>query len=211
MNRKLDGKHPTKGQTLPAEILSGSEVQRLIGACSQRSSIGVRNRALITLMWRSGLRVSEAIALLPKDVDPTAGTIRILHGKGNKSRTAGMDAAAFDTLLRWMERRQTLGLTGRQPLFCSLKGTAIQSAYVRSLLPRLAKKANIEKRVNPHSLRHTHASELAREGVPLNTIQKQLGHSSAATTARYLDHIAPQQVIETMRNRKWETGEPETA
>jgi hypothetical protein len=62
-------------------------------------------------------------------------------------------------------------------------------------MPRLAAKANIEKRVHAHGLRHTHASELAREGVPMNVIQAQLGHSNLGTTSRYLAHIAPAEVI----------------
>jgi integrase len=69
---------------------------------------------------------------------------------------------------------------------------------------RLAAKAGIEKRVHPHGLRHTHAAELAREGVPMNVIQAQLGHSSLATTSRYLAHVAPQHVVEAMKAREWE-------
>ncbi len=76
-------------------------------------------------------------------------------------------------------------------------------AYVRVLLPRLARKADIEKRVHAHGLRHTHAAQLRAEGVDIGIISKQLGHRSIATTARYLDHIAPQQVIETIRQRTW--------
>ena len=94
-------------------------------------------------------------------------------------------------------------LGGVAPLFCTLRGGAVAASYVRELLPRMASRAGIDKRVHPHGLRHTHAAELAAEGVPLNVIQRQLGRSNAATTSRYLDHIAPQQVIETMRGREW--------
>ena len=102
-----------------------------------------------------------------------------------------------------MDKRKALGLKGRRRLFCTLDGRPVQASYVRTLLHRLARKAGIEKRVHPHGLRHTHAAELAAEGVPLNIIQAQLGHSNAATTSRYLDHIAPRQVVETMRKREW--------
>jgi len=71
------------------------------------------------------------------------------------------------------------------------------------LLPKLARQAGIEKRVHPHGLRHTHAYELMMEGVEVAIIQRQLGHVSLATTAVYLNHIAPKQVIETMRKREW--------
>ncbi len=94
-------------------------------------------------------------------------------------------------------------LNGRRRFICTLKGRPVQTAYVRGLLPRLAARAGIEKRVHPHGLRHTHAAELMREGVPVNVISRQLGHSSIATTARYLDHIQPQEVIEAMQRREW--------
>ena len=71
------------------------------------------------------------------------------------------------------------------------------------MFARLGVKAGIDKRVHPHGLRHCHAAELAAEGVPVNVISRQLGHNSIATTAKYLDHIAPQQVIETIRRRVW--------
>jgi integrase/recombinase XerD len=71
------------------------------------------------------------------------------------------------------------------------------------LLPRLAAKAGIEKRVHPHGLRHTHAAELAAEGMLLNLVQVQLGHASLAITDRYLRHIAPAQLIEAMRAWSW--------
>jgi integrase len=71
------------------------------------------------------------------------------------------------------------------------------------LLPRLVSRAGIEKRVHPHGLRHTHATELAREGVSVGLIQQQLGHRSLATTDRYLRHIAPIQLITAIQDRRW--------
>jgi site-specific recombinase XerD len=193
-----------KGQRFPAEILTGDEVKALLGACSTRAPTGVRNRALIATMYRGGLRISEALALRPKDLDRQAGTVRVLQGKGGKSRTVGFDPAAFGLIERWLDRRAELRINGRHRLFCTLDGKPLDPSYVRHLLPRLASKAGIEKRVHPHALRHTHAAELAREGVPLNVIQAQLGHSNVATTSRYLAHIAPAEVIRVMQGREWE-------
>ena len=79
----------------------------------------------------------------------------------------------------------------------------MKGSYVRTLLPRLADKAGIEKRVHPHGLRHTHAFELMMEGVPVPIIQQQLGHASLATTDRYLRHIAPRDVVMAMQARDW--------
>lgn len=94
-----------------------------------------------------------------------------------------------------------------QAVFCTLQGEPMETAYVRALLPRLALKAGIEKRVHAHGLRHTHAAELAREGTPLNLVQAQLGHSSLATTDRYLRHIAPEELVRAMKARPWKLEE----
>ena len=96
-----------------------------------------------------------------------------------------------------------LGFNGYMPLFCTLQGKPLKSSYVRTLLPRLADKADIEKRVHPHGLRHTHAYELMTEGVPVPIIQQQLGHTSLATTDRYVSHLAPVDLISHMQQRDW--------
>ena len=176
-----------------------------IRAASGRAPTGIRNRALIAVLYRGLLRVSEALALVPKDLDRPSGTFRVLHGKGDRSRTVAIDPAAFGLIERWLDVRAKLpGVHRRAPLFCTLDGEPLRSAYVRALLPRLAKRAGIEKRVHPHGLRHSGAAELRGEGVDIGVISKQLGHGSIATTARYLDHIAPAQVIEAMQKRQWE-------
>ena len=116
----------------------------------------------------------------------------------------GLDPDGFAYLSRWLERRNKLGINGRAPVFCTLNGKPLKQAYIRSLLPRLAQKAGIEKRVHAHGLRHTHAAELAQERIPVNVIQQQLGHANLAVTSTYLAHIAPQQLIDTMKERRWE-------
>jgi site-specific recombinase XerD len=196
---------PNKGRTYPPEILDPDEVKGLLGACSNRAPTGVRNRALITVMYRGGLRLGEALALRPSDVDAARGTVTVLHGKGDRRRTVGLDPAAMSIVLRWVEKRKSLGLGRRARLFCTLQGQPLKPSYVRTLLPRLATKAGIDKRVHPHGLRHTHAAELMWEGIPVPIIQRQLGHASLATTDKYLRSIAPADVVEAMQNRVWET------
>lgn len=197
---------PNKGMKLPAEPLKPREVLALIKACG-KGRAGVRNRALIVVLWRSGLRISEALALYPKDVDLEAGEIRVLHGKGDRARTIGLDPDAILYLEKWLTQRKRLGLTGRHPMFCVIseptRGEPIHSAYVRELLKRLAIKAGIEHRVHPHGLRHTHAYELAQEGVPIDVIRRQLGHSNLGTTARYINHLNPRDVVDAIRAREW--------
>jgi integrase/recombinase XerD len=208
------GQRPANyGLTFPAEVLTPDEIMRLIAACARRGPSGLRNRALIVLLWRCGLRIGEALALAPKDVDPDRGAVTVLHGKGNKRRTVGVDPTALAIVQRWLECRAALGVPRSAPLFCTIAhdelgppGRPLRSAYVRMMLKRLRDRAGIEKRVHPHGFRHTHAFELAMEGVPMHVIQRQLGHSNLATTARYLDHLAPAQVIEATRGRAWDSA-----
>ena len=192
-----------KGKTYPAEILTPDEIRELAFQCSATTSLGLRHRAMIVLLYRTGLRISEALALYPKDVNLEIGAVAVLHGKGNRQRTVGIDPGANRHIEAWLERRDTLGLSGNAPLFCTLKGKRMSRTNVNRLFRRLAQSAGIEKRVHPHGFRHTHAYELMMEGVPMPIIQQQLGHVSLATTDRYLSHIAPKQVIETMAKRDW--------
>ncbi|MGZ8774094.1 MAG: tyrosine-type recombinase/integrase [Acidimicrobiia bacterium] len=194
---------PNKGRSFPVEVLTEDEVRALIRACSNRAPTGIRNRALITTMYRGGLRLGEALALKPKDIDPNRGTITVLHGKGDRRRTVGVDPGAMAIIMRWVEKRHGLGINGRARLFCTLQGQPLKPSYVRTMLARTAEKVGIEKRVHPHGLRHTHSYELMMEGVPVPVIQQQLGHASLATTDRYLRHIAPKDVVEVMQRREW--------
>jgi integrase/recombinase XerD len=193
-----------KGKRFPADPLTEDEVQRLLGAITGSRPLAVRNRALIALLWRSGLRISEALSLRPSDVH--AGTINVRNGKGSKQRVACYDSYASRYLSAWIVVRERLGVTGRQPLFCSVSagkerapGAPINPAYVRQLLPRLAKRAGIDKRVHAHGLRHTHATELAKERLRLPSIAAQLGHSSTATTDNYLKRITAADLQDDMR------------
>jgi integrase/recombinase XerD len=192
-----------KGKKYPAEILTPEEVGALMAQISTTSSLGLRNRALITVLYRAGLRHSEALGLFPKDVDLAAGTIAVLRGKGDRSRIVGVDPDAGRVIAQWLERRTKLGFGSDVLLFSTLQARPLQRSYLKSILPQLARKAGISKRVHPHGFRHTHAYELMMEGIEIPIIQRQLGHVSLATTAIYLDHIAPKQVIETIRRRSW--------
>ncbi len=189
---------PNAGRKYPAEVLTADEVQALMGACSARSASGIRNRALIALLYRSGLRVSEIVALRPADADLRTHSVRVLHGKGDKATTRGFHPSCDDALARWIDTRKRLGLRNG-PLFCTLAGGPVSDQYVRNLLHRLGRRAAVEKRVHPHGLRHTYAVELERAGVPVSQISKLLGHSSIAVTSRYLDHLSNAAAIEALK------------
>jgi len=155
---------------------------------------------LITVMFFAGLRLDEALKLRAADINPALGTIRVLHGKGDKPRTVSIDDGSMALVQRWMDARAKLGHR-HGTLFCTLAGGDLSGVYVRNLMKRLRRQAGIEKRVHPHGLRHSHAAELAAEGVPMNVIQAQLGHENLSTTDTYLRNIAPADVIAMGRNR----------
>ena len=184
----------------PPEPLTPEEVALLVGATG-RSPSGIRNRALILTLARTGLRIGEALALMPKDVEN--GSLRVQHGKGDRSRVVAIPADLEDPLGRWLEVRARLGANGRHPVFCLITtgkvGEPVQDAYVRSMLPRLAKKAGIEKRVHAHGLRHSHALELVRAGLDIIDVRDQLGHASVAVTDRYLRSVAPEARLDRVR------------
>lgn len=209
------GEHPPNyGLKFPAEILTAPEVGQLLGACARRGPSGLRNRALIVVMWRAGLRSAEALALELRDVDREAGTVTVRHGKGNKRRTVGMDPTAFAVVEQWLAVRARLGVPRGAPVFCTVSqpnvGRPLGAAYWREAIKRLGVKAGIEKRVHSHGLRHTCAVELMREGVPLLVISRQLGHSSLAVTQQYLDHLEPGELVGVMRARAWPAAVPPT-
>lgn len=187
----------------PIEILSSEEVSKLLSCISDKCPTGIRNIALVTVLYRSGLRICEALSLDEKDIDFTRSAIRVHRGKGGRARTVGIDVASIDKVRRWARVRRSILGSSHRPMFCTLHGHALSQSYVRKMLKRKATESGLRKRVHPHGMRHTHAAELALEGVPINVISKQLGHSNIATTSHYLDHIAPQQVIEAMRQREW--------
>jgi integrase/recombinase XerD len=213
---------PNKGKQYPAEPLTPEEARALIAPVRGSGPLAVRNRALIAVIWRSGLRVSEALSLYPRDIDEREGTIRVRRGKGRKDRVAVIDAEALAHLGSWTEVRKSCGLTGRNPLFCTVSngsqgkgvrkpGKALDSAYLRRLLPKLAEQAGIEKRVHPHGLRHSHATEMVSRGLPLHLIAGQLGHRSTATTDAYLARLTPQERIAAMRKAGWTLGQAENS
>ncbi len=193
-----------RASKLDADLLTNQEVELLMRQCSMRAPTGVRNRSLIAVLWRCGLRVGEARALAVKDFDPDSGTLVVQRGKGGKRRVVGVDAGTVALVGRWLEVRRKLGLpAGGAPLFCSLAGKPLDLSYVRHLLPRLARKAGIERRVHAHGLRHAFAVDLARSGVPLYVVRDALGHASVATTNVYLSRVGAHEAVEAMRNRPW--------
>lgn len=193
------------GRTYPAEHLRRAEIMDMLAAFDQRDPVDMRNRTLMVVLWRSGLRVSEALALTPNDIDLEYMSIRVLHGKGDKARTVGLDAGARDAIVAWLPIRNAFvpNLSPRDPLFVTKGGNQVLSSYVREMLPRMGERAGVERRVHAHGFRHSFAVELVREGTKLPDIQRLLGHTNLATTATYLASLNPEDALNVVRGRTW--------
>jgi site-specific recombinase XerD len=190
-----------RGLRYPADPPSVEEiiaVMRAAGTCAY----GDRLRAMIVVLWRAGLRIREALALAETDLDGSRGAITIRRGKGGKRREVGMDQFAWDHLDPWLKRRRTLPVGA---LFCILhrptRGRPWAAPAVRSELHRAGMKAGVRRRLALHQLRHTHAVELAHEGVPMLVIQRQLGHAHLGITSVYLQGIDNAEIIDTVHRR----------
>ena len=191
-----------KGRRYPADPPRPEEIIAVMRTAG-KGARGLRLRALIVVLWRSGLRIAEALALAESDLEPQRGSLLVRRGKGGKRREVGMDQWGWEQVHPWLERRTELPVG---PLFCVLQGPTVgapwSSSTVRIQLRRCAVDAGVRRRFAPHQLRHAHAVELAREGVPLNVIQRQLGHANLGVTSIYLQGIDNEEIIETVHSRR---------
>jgi site-specific recombinase XerD len=190
-----------KGMRYPADPPTVEEIVAVMRQAGQGRT-AARLRGVIVVLWRAGLRINEAIMLNETDLSPSAGSITVRFGKGGRRREVGMDGWGWEHLRPWLEQRQQLP-PGR--LFCVINGSSAgqrwSSSAVRGDLRRLAERAGVRRRFAPHQLRHAHAVEIAREGIPLNVIQRQLGHANLGVTSIYLQGIDNSEIIATVSAR----------
>jgi site-specific recombinase XerD len=192
---------PNKGRRYPADPPTVEEIVRVMRAAGP-GAIGDRLRAMIVVLWRSGLRISEALALAESDLDPGRGAVLVRRGKGGKRREVGMDAWGWQQLEPWLRVREQLPVGA---LFCIVSGATRGRPWspqgVRLQLRTIAVRAGVRRRFAPHQLRHAHAVEMAHEGVPLVVIQRQLGHVNLGITSIYLQGIDNAEIIDTVHHR----------
>ncbi len=190
-----------KGRRYPADPPRVEEIVAVMRQAGARPH-GLRLRGLIVVLWRAGLRIAEAVALQESDLELDQGSLVIRSGKGGRRRTVGMDDWGWQQLHPWLERRRALPVG---PLFCVINppsaGRPWDAGAARCRLARVAAEAGVRRRFAPHQLRHAHAVEMAREGVPLNVIQRQLGHANLGVTSIYLQGIDTAEIVEIVRSR----------
>lgn len=184
---------PKAKRRLP-DVLSVADTVALISQPDIREAQGLRDRAILEVLYAGGLRVSELVHLDIHDFDPGQGELRVL-GKGNKERIALLGQPAQ----RWLRDYVALGrpqlLARRQPssaLFVNRLGSRLTARSVQSILHYYALQAGLEKRVTPHVLRHTFATHLLDGGADLRVVQELLGHAQLSTTQVYT-HVSRSQ------------------
>ncbi|WP_349407643.1 site-specific tyrosine recombinase XerD [Pseudalkalibacillus sp. SCS-8] len=176
---------PKTEKRLP-KILSTSEVDRLMEAPETKTPFGIRDRAMIELLYATGIRVSEMIQLDLSDAHLTMGFIQC-HGKGGKERIVPIGRIAGEALKTYIEeaRGKLLKRKTSEALFLNHHGNRLSRQGFWKILKKLALQAKIEKELTPHTLRHSFATHLLENGADLRAVQELLGHVDISTTQIY--------------------------
>jgi len=184
---RIDAPKPRRG--LPA-ALSESEVEALIETPDTDTVLGMRDRAMLELLYATGLRVSELVALRILQVNLRQGVVRTL-GKGSKERLVPLGEAAAHWLQRYLDQARGELLRGREcdALFPTRRGAGMTRQAFWYLVRRYARQAGISAHLSPHTLRHSFATHLLNHGADLRVVQMLLGHSDLSTTQIYT-HVA---------------------
>jgi len=176
---------PKSGRTLP-KALTLAEVNRLLAAPAVVKPINQRNRAMVYLLYSTGLRVTELVQLTLQSCNLSAGYVRVL-GKGNKERLVPFGEAATDQLNNYLDTSRPHILKGKKSkhLFVTGRGTCMTRLRFWQILKEMAAAAGISKSISPHMLRHSFATHLLTHGADLRAVQLMLGHSDISTTQIY--------------------------
>jgi integrase/recombinase XerD len=176
---------PKVYRTLP-HFLSVSEVERLLAQPDVSTTVGLRDKAMIELMYSTGLRVSELCGLRLSDIHMNAGTLRCI-GKGNKERIVPVGRKALETIAAYVKDSRPKLLRDRVSpyLFVSHLGTKVHRIAFWQLLKLYGEKAGLRESLNPHMLRHSFATHLLDGGADLRSVQLMLGHADISTTQIY--------------------------
>ncbi|WP_141594593.1 site-specific tyrosine recombinase XerD [Myxococcus sp. AB056] len=176
---------PRSARKLPS-FLTLEEVEQLLAAPDERTSTGVRDKAMLEVLYATGLRVSELCGLGINDVQLTAGYL-VAKGKGAKERLVPLGSVAIEKVQAYLaeSRPAVLGRRKSQALFVTPRGAGFTRQGFWKLLKRYALKAGIVKPLSPHKLRHSFATHLVERGADLRAVQQMLGHADLATTQIY--------------------------
>lgn len=176
----------------PPEVLTTEEADAILRQPNRATLTGLRNRCILEVAYRAGLRVSEIVNLRPQDVRLGVGRLEVRNSKGGKGRNIPLRQSTVELLESWTAIRPDgdryfstcftrHGIAAGNPV-----GSPLSKQYVEAMLHRYVKRAGIERRVTPHMFRHTYATELLSRGFTIREVQALLGHSHVNTTMIYL-------------------------
>lgn len=186
---------PKKQQHLP-DVLTLTEVEALLASPNTGETLGLRNRAILEVMYATGLRVSEIINIKLNDLHLSMGILQTI-GKGNKQRIIPIGDVAIEWINRYLEisRPKLLKHKASPYLFLNFHGNQLTRQGIWKNLKQEVKKAGIEKNVTPHTLRHSFATHILENGADLRIVQELLGHSDISTTQIYT-HLSNKKLTE---------------
>ena len=179
---------PSTGQRLPRPILTQIEVKRLLLQPNTSVTQGIRDRAFLELLYSTGLRIGEAVALTVHDIDLEAGLLKVQSGKGGKSRVVPLGREATKWLREYLTKirpQQNRLSPHERSLFLTQQGTAFKRHTIEIIIRQYARAAKINKQVTCHTIRHTCATHLLEAGANLVAIKELLGHRHIETTQIY--------------------------
>lgn len=181
---------PKFGRHLP-DVLTTAEIDRIIATVDTRTTKGIRDSAMLEVLYSCGLRVSELTSLRLSDLFFGEGYIRVI-GKGDKQRLVPISTVARDKIQRYLEKRRS-ARSGEEVVFLNNRGGQLTRVMVFTILKQAAQRAGIDKHISPHTFRHSFATHLLEGGASIRQVQEMLGHESILTTEIYThldsDHL----------------------
>ena len=187
---------PKFGRQLP-DVLSTDEIDRIIAAVATSTTMGVRDSAMLETLYSCGLRVSELTALRMSDLFFGEGYIRVI-GKGDKQRLVPVSTMARDRIQLYLEHRHPYR-ANEDTVFLNNRGRRLTRVMVFTVIKQAAARAGIDKRISPHSFRHSFATHLLEGGASIRQVQELLGHESILTTEIYT-HLDNEHLRQTVEN-----------
>lgn len=190
--------NPKREKHLP-KFLKNEEIDKILSVCENNTPLEERDTLVLELLYATGLRVSELVNIKISDINKSDKSIKVL-GKGSKERIVlynNHTKVALDKYLS--DGYHSLNKKNNGYLILNNRGDKISDRYIRDIINKYVKKAGLDIKISPHTLRHTFATDMLEEGSDLMTVKELLGHESLNTTSIYT-HITNEQIIKTYNN-----------
>ncbi len=197
---------PRAARPLPG-ALSQDDINHLLNSPDTTTLSGLRDRAILEILYGSGLRVSEAVSLTQNSIDFSNGIVRIT-GKGNKDRVVPVTEASSQIILDYINQRNALKpqWKGQQTIFLNPSGKPLTVRSIARIIEKYARQLAMMKNITPHQFRHSFATHLLNNGADIRAVQEMLGHASLSTTQIYT-RISKERLLQTYRDTHPRSGE----